>query len=76
MPDEVRESLGSIPDEFVTYFTSRFPRLLWHVYLAMEAHCKDEPVFASYYSADFSWADPADRVKEMSPVPVSNERGE
>ncbi|KAJ8264092.1 hypothetical protein GJAV_G00145060 [Gymnothorax javanicus] len=35
LPKEVQETLGSIPDEFVSYFTSRFPHLLQHTYRAM-----------------------------------------
>lgn len=32
LPENLRESLGSVPDGYVTYFTSRFPRLLLHTY--------------------------------------------
>nr|KAG5713770.1 hypothetical protein BaRGS_024397 [Batillaria attramentaria] len=46
--EEVKASLGRVPDEFVQYFTSRFPRLLLHVYEAMEI-CKQETVFKQYY---------------------------
>lgn len=48
LPEELRDSLGSTPREFVTYFTSRFPLLLAHVYYAMQ-FCKQEPVFHRYY---------------------------
>ncbi|KAG8189962.1 hypothetical protein JTE90_009101 [Oedothorax gibbosus] len=48
LPTELQESLGEIPDEFVTYFTSRFPKLLIHTYLSMQ-HCKDESIFLKYY---------------------------
>ncbi|KAK7507901.1 hypothetical protein BaRGS_00000866, partial [Batillaria attramentaria] len=48
LPEEVKASLGRVPDEFVQYFTSRFPRLLLHVYEAMEI-CKQETVFKQYY---------------------------
>ncbi|KAK7113321.1 serine/threonine-protein kinase/endoribonuclease IRE1-like [Littorina saxatilis] len=48
LPEEVKASLGRVPDEFVQYFTSRFPRLLMHVYAAMEI-CKEETVFRNYY---------------------------
>lgn len=50
MPAEVQETLGSIPDDFVSYFTSRFPHLLMHTYLAMW-HCASERPFLPYYSA-------------------------
>ncbi|CAJ0606189.1 unnamed protein product [Cylicocyclus nassatus] len=48
LPEDVRESLGLIPEQFVSYFTSRFPLLLLHTYEAMK-WCADEGVFRSYY---------------------------
>ncbi|KAI1896757.1 hypothetical protein AGOR_G00098100 [Albula goreensis] len=48
LPEEVQESLGSIPDEFVSYFTSRFPHLLHHTYKAMHS-CAHERPFLPYY---------------------------
>uniref|UniRef100_A0A665UJW6 Serine/threonine-protein kinase/endoribonuclease IRE1 n=1 Tax=Echeneis naucrates TaxID=173247 RepID=A0A665UJW6_ECHNA len=49
LPAEVQETLGSIPDDFVLYFTSRFPHLLMHTYLAMRT-CAQERPFLPYYS--------------------------
>ncbi|KJH44649.1 kinase domain protein [Dictyocaulus viviparus] len=49
LPENVRNSLGCIPNQFVLYFTTRFPLLLLHTYEAME-WCADEDVFKSYYS--------------------------
>uniref|UniRef100_A0AAX7V948 Serine/threonine-protein kinase/endoribonuclease IRE1 n=1 Tax=Astatotilapia calliptera TaxID=8154 RepID=A0AAX7V948_ASTCA len=54
LPTEVQETLGSIPDDFVSYFTSRFPHLLMHTYLAMRT-CAPERPFLPYYC---SWAPP------------------
>jgi len=51
LPTEVQEALGSIPNQFVAYFTSRFPRLLIHSYIALQL-CKEEPIFESYYVKD------------------------
>lgn len=51
LPPEVQETLGSIPDDFVSYFTSRFPHLLMHTYLAMRT-CASERPFLPYYSAE------------------------
>uniref|UniRef100_A0A8C0GLA8 Serine/threonine-protein kinase/endoribonuclease IRE1 n=1 Tax=Chelonoidis abingdonii TaxID=106734 RepID=A0A8C0GLA8_CHEAB len=51
LPLEVQETLGSIPDYFVCYFTSRFPRLLLHTYHAMQI-CRGERLFQHYYSQD------------------------
>ncbi|XP_069808178.1 serine/threonine-protein kinase/endoribonuclease IRE1 isoform X2 [Dendropsophus ebraccatus] len=48
LPEEVQETLGSVPDEFVGYFTSRFPALLLHTYLAMQL-CSRERLFQPYY---------------------------
>ncbi|CAM4424566.1 unnamed protein product [Leuciscus chuanchicus] len=48
LPSEVQETLGSIPDEFVSYFTSRFPLLLQHTHLAMRS-CAAERLFLPYY---------------------------
>ncbi|GMS82731.1 hypothetical protein PENTCL1PPCAC_4920, partial [Pristionchus entomophagus] len=46
--DQMSKALGAIPDEYVTYFTRRFPELLLHVYKAMEVR-SDEPPFDRYY---------------------------
>ncbi|KHJ41693.1 PQQ enzyme repeat protein [Trichuris suis] len=46
---EVRNALGSIPDQFVDYFTGRFPLLLMHVYKAGQL-LRNEDIFASYYA--------------------------
>ncbi|NWU57742.1 ERN1 endoribonuclease, partial [Dromas ardeola] len=48
LPADVRVALGSIPDGFVQYFTSRFPRLLLHTHGAMRV-CAHERLFQSYY---------------------------
>uniref|UniRef100_A0A674N5Q3 Serine/threonine-protein kinase/endoribonuclease IRE1 n=1 Tax=Takifugu rubripes TaxID=31033 RepID=A0A674N5Q3_TAKRU len=50
LPADVQETLGSIPDDFVSYFTSRFPHLLLHTYLAMRS-CASERPFLPYYSS-------------------------
>ncbi|NXV79112.1 ERN1 endoribonuclease, partial [Atlantisia rogersi] len=49
LPADVQATLGSIPDAFVHYFTSRFPRLLLHTHRAMRV-CAHERLFHSYYS--------------------------
>lgn len=49
LPTDVQETLGSVPDDFVSYFTSRFPHLLIHTYLAMRT-CATERSFLPYYS--------------------------
>ncbi|XP_018094098.1 serine/threonine-protein kinase/endoribonuclease IRE1 isoform X1 [Xenopus laevis] len=51
LPAEVQETLGGVPDDFVCYFTSRFPSLLLHTYLAMQM-CSHERPFQPYYQQD------------------------
>ncbi|XP_062617880.1 serine/threonine-protein kinase/endoribonuclease IRE1-like [Saccostrea cucullata] len=51
LPEEVKNSLGAIPDQFVYYFTTRFPKLLTHTYYAMMC-CKHERVFNQYYNME------------------------
>ncbi|NXE54448.1 ERN1 endoribonuclease, partial [Casuarius casuarius] len=48
LPVDVQEALGSVPDGFVQYFTSRFPQLLLHTHRAMRV-CARERLFRSYY---------------------------
>ncbi|XP_063816976.1 serine/threonine-protein kinase/endoribonuclease IRE1 isoform X1 [Pseudophryne corroboree] len=58
LPSEVQETLGNVPDEFVCYFTSRFPGLLLHTYLAMQL-CSRERLFQPYYSQEPSERPPS-----------------
>ncbi|KAH0629293.1 hypothetical protein JD844_011243 [Phrynosoma platyrhinos] len=51
LPPEVQETLGSVPDDFVRYFTLRFPHLLLHTYCAMQICCQ-ERLFQPYYMQD------------------------
>lgn len=53
LPEDVKNSLGAVPDQFVCYFTSRFPKLLTHTYYAMMC-CKQERVFHQYYNMEES----------------------
>ncbi|TRY64475.1 hypothetical protein DNTS_017157 [Danionella cerebrum] len=48
LPPEVQSALGEVPDGFVVYFTSRFPRLLLHTHSAL-AICAPERLFHPYY---------------------------
>ena len=45
---QLQKSLGSIPDEFVAYFTQRFPRLIIHSYLALQSLSRED-IFKNYY---------------------------
>ncbi|NXT20034.1 ERN2 endoribonuclease, partial [Syrrhaptes paradoxus] len=48
LPAEVRAALGPVPEGFVQYFTSRFPRLLLHTHGALR-RCAHERLFHPYY---------------------------
>uniref|UniRef100_A0AAX7TTI5 non-specific serine/threonine protein kinase n=1 Tax=Astatotilapia calliptera TaxID=8154 RepID=A0AAX7TTI5_ASTCA len=48
LPPEVQETLGELPEGFVGYFTSRFPRLLMHTHAALQI-CAHERLFHPYY---------------------------
>uniref|UniRef100_A0A8C6TLE4 Serine/threonine-protein kinase/endoribonuclease IRE1 n=1 Tax=Neogobius melanostomus TaxID=47308 RepID=A0A8C6TLE4_9GOBI len=48
LPREVQETLGELPEGFVSYFTCRFPRLLMHTHTALE-ECAHERLFHPYY---------------------------
>lgn len=48
LPPEVQETLGELPEGFVSYFTSRFPRLLMHTHAALQI-CGHERLFHPYY---------------------------
>ncbi|KAM6972362.1 serine/threonine-protein kinase/endoribonuclease IRE1 [Aplochiton taeniatus] len=48
LPAEVQETLGEVPEGFVSYFTSRFPRLLLHTHNALHT-CAHERLFHPYY---------------------------
>lgn len=56
LDEDLQKNLGGIPDEFCRYFTSRFPRLLIHSYIAMQDH-KNEDIFLEFYdqSGDGEW---------------------
>lgn len=51
LPPEVQESLGTIPEDFVYYFTSRFPLLLLHTHQALKL-CAEERPFQNYYHCE------------------------
>lgn len=49
LPPEVQNSLGSLPDGFMNYFKSRFPRLLILTYNFLSYECYGEPAFSSFF---------------------------
>lgn len=52
LPRELQQELGTIPDDYVAYFTSRFPYLVIHTYVAMQHYRHDAPLLKEYYAAD------------------------
>ncbi|CAH2106534.1 unnamed protein product [Euphydryas editha] len=52
LEQEVRESLGKLPDGFVTYWLKRFPLLLPHVWLQMQQY-RQEDILQAYYPHSF-----------------------
>ncbi|XP_077173197.1 serine/threonine-protein kinase/endoribonuclease IRE2 isoform X3 [Paroedura picta] len=48
LPKEVQETLGEVPQDFVRYFTARFPRLLLHTHQALQP-CAGERLLRPYY---------------------------
>lgn len=65
LPEALQAELGSLPDAFVGYFTSRFPLLLLHTYLALQGY-RTEATLRGYYAQDGS----ADLCRPASPPPV------
>lgn len=54
LSDAVQKTLGSIPDQFVTYWMDRFPKLLLHTWLAMQC-VNDENLFHKYYCSAYTF---------------------
>ncbi|XP_075973369.1 serine/threonine-protein kinase/endoribonuclease Ire1 [Anticarsia gemmatalis] len=51
---DVRDSLGKLPDGFVTYWLRRFPLLLPHVWLQMQDY-RAEDILQAYYPRSFTF---------------------
>ncbi|XP_046959979.1 serine/threonine-protein kinase/endoribonuclease IRE1 [Vanessa cardui] len=51
---EIRESLGKLPDGFVSYWLKRFPLLLPHVWIQMQQY-KQEDILQAYYPHSFTF---------------------
>lgn len=48
LPGELQELLGSVPEGFDRYFSSRFPKLLIQVYTVLFNYCNNEEFFFKY----------------------------
>ncbi|KAL1547101.1 non-specific serine/threonine protein kinase [Salvia divinorum] len=54
LPREIQAILGSVPEGFNTYFSTRFPKLLIEVYRVIRCHCENEETFCKYFrSSEF-----------------------
>eukprot|EP00898_Chlorokybus_atmophyticus_P001021 jgi/Chlat1/191/Chrsp1S03110 len=49
LPPELQNSLGAIPEGYVSYFTKRFPRLLLEMYAFAQEQCSHEAAFQKYF---------------------------
>ncbi|XP_042889377.1 serine/threonine-protein kinase/endoribonuclease IRE1-like isoform X1 [Penaeus japonicus] len=64
LKEEARQVFGRIPDQFISYWTDRFPKLLIHTWLAM--HCvKTEPIFTKYYDSFYNFCQAEDSDSEV-----------
>ncbi|CAG9763228.1 unnamed protein product [Ceutorhynchus assimilis] len=52
---EAQESLGEIPEDFTSYWNSRFPLLLVHTYIAMQC-VSQEITFQNYYDKSYKYS--------------------
>ncbi|XP_063362151.1 serine/threonine-protein kinase/endoribonuclease IRE1 [Cydia amplana] len=52
---EIRESLGKLPDGFVTYWLQRFPLLLPHVWIQMQRF-RQEDILQDYYPHSYTFS--------------------
>lgn len=51
---EAQDSLGSIPEGFMLYWLTRFPRLLLHTWLQMQIY-KHENIFSHYFDESYNF---------------------
>jgi len=49
LPTELQQRIGPIPDGFLDYFATRFPRLLVNCFYFALRWCPEEPVFTKYF---------------------------
>ena len=51
LPEELQARIGAIPDGFLNYFSSRFPRLLTTCFYFALRWCREDAVFTTYFPA-------------------------
>ncbi|XP_076241696.1 serine/threonine-protein kinase/endoribonuclease Ire1 isoform X2 [Calliopsis andreniformis] len=64
---EAQRNLGDIPDKFTDYWLSRFPRLLSHVWCAMQAF-RNEPSLKDYYHIDYEFSNTSETEFSRSTI--------
>ncbi|KAL3655153.1 hypothetical protein CASFOL_000939 [Castilleja foliolosa] len=52
LPKEIQTLLGSVPDGFDSYFSTRFPKLLIEVYRVFFRFCAEEEIFHKYFKSE------------------------
>ena len=54
LPDVTKLMYGRIPDQYCVYWTSRFPQLVTHSWMAMH-QIKNEPNLTKYFDKDYDF---------------------
>ncbi|KAH9819103.1 IRE protein kinase [Melampsora americana] len=49
LPENLKRTLGNLPEGFLNYFTKRFPSLIIHVYLIIDQFFSHESMFYNYF---------------------------
>lgn len=57
LPEDVQLSVGTLHEDFDSFFTSRFPNLLIEVYKVVRKFCKEDEYLCRYFSGDAQVAD-------------------
>ncbi|GFP92962.1 serine/threonine-protein kinase/endoribonuclease ire1a [Phtheirospermum japonicum] len=52
LPKEIQTLLGTVPDGFDSYFSTRFPKLTIEVYKVFFRFCADEEIFHKYFKSN------------------------
>lgn len=52
LPPDLQDKMGPYPDNFLLYFTARFPHLLTSVYYFVKEHLSGEPAFVPFFAFD------------------------
>ncbi|XP_045115482.1 serine/threonine-protein kinase/endoribonuclease IRE1-like isoform X2 [Portunus trituberculatus] len=72
LKEEARMVFGHIPDGYVDYWTSRFPRLLLHSWYAVQC-IKTEIIFHKYYDETFNFGPVDGKESDQAEESAANE---